>query len=307
MNSWQRVWIGGLDRAHRRLDDASAAPVLDRLRTASFPGALVVLSGAGARGRTGAEFLREVAQPLARERVVRDAGLDADAIERILTGLFVDRKSVAAVARDEGVVARVLERALVSRGVPVTPGEADEIVHLLQTGEFFGDIAATTSAVFRTVPRLAEAVLTDLPDLPRQPRSLIERFAIDFHDLVSVRIRQVAIDARDGRIDSPPPVLRRTLSHLYGIATIGTTRDLLRQLLHRSNRSVRLALVLYARANGFPIEEADIDSVLESMLDPDAPDLGPVLAEAVTVLRERYGARELGAVLEALQPADAGT
>jgi len=307
MNRWQQVWVGGLDGAHRLLSGVSAARVLDRFRTVSFPGALVVLAGDSARGQTGPEFLGEVTERLARERLMRDAGLDAAAIERILTSLFVDRESPAAVARDEGVVARVLERVLVSRSAPVTPGEADEIVRLLRTGEFFGDVETTTSAVLWTVPRLAEAILAGLPDLPRQPRSLVERLVLDLHDLVSVSVRQVAIDARDGRIDTPPPVLRRTLSHLYGVATIGTTRDLLRQLLHRDNRSVRLALMLYARSNGFPIEEGDIDTVLDRMLDSDAPDLGPVLAKAATVLSERYGARELDAVLEALQPVAPGT
>ena len=70
---------------------------------------------------------------------------------------------------------------------------------------------------------------------------------------------------------------------------------------------MRLALVLYARANGFPIDEADIDTVLDSLPDPDAPDPGPVLADVAMVLKERYGTGELDAALEALQPADPGT
>jgi hypothetical protein len=68
---------------------------------------------------------------------------------------------------------------------------------------------------------------------------------------------------------------------------------------------VRLALVLYARSNGFAIEERHIDVVYERLLATDQPDLGPVLAEALEFMKQRYGAGELEQVLGALQRATA--
>jgi len=116
-------------------------------------------------------------------------------------------------------------------------------------------------------------------------------------------IPQVAADLRDGKLDRPPPTMARALAVLYGFATVGEIRDLLKRLLAPENRSVRLALLLYARTNGFDVEEHDLDVVYKSLLAGDRPDLGPVLADALEFLEKRYGGDELNVVLQALQRA----
>lgn len=78
-------------------------------------------------------------------------------------------------------------------------------------------------------------------------------------------------------------------------------RGLLQRLLDPQNRSIRLALLLYARSNGFDLKEEDLDVVYESLLARDRPDLGPVLAAALEFMKGRYGGNELDAVLEALK------
>ena len=52
------------------------------------------------------------------------------------------------------------------------------------------------------------------------------------------------------------------------------------QLYAKDNRSVRLATIIYARSNGVDLTDQDIDTALNTVLNPDNPDLGPALVRA---------------------------
>lgn len=225
------------------------------------------------------------------------------AVEDLLTDLFVNRKRPSEVLEDPKTAAMLVRVALASQGIEVSPTEARDVVALLESGEFFGDLTSTTSAVFRTFPRLPQAILKDVPTVPTQPIRLLGSLVADFHELLG-GLRAIVKDvAEDGRLDTPPPVLRRTLGTLYGVATVGTTRDLLRELIQPKNRAVRLAIILYARANGIPLTEKHLDVLYENVLNPSDPDLGPALAAAVESLASRYSPAEIDEVLGALRTA----
>ena len=100
---------------------------------------------------------------------------------------------------------------------------------------------------------------------------------------------RVVGDLRDGQLDHAPALMTHTLRWLYGAASVKSVADMMATLLAPENESFRLALVLYARANGIPLEPEHLDALRTSVFDTEAPDLGPLLVVGVTELRERYG------------------
>jgi len=71
--------------------------------------------------------------------------------------------------------------------------------------------------------------------------------------------------------------------------------------LARENRTVRLALILYARSHGISeIDDDAIDKVVLA-LDPAHPDLRPLLLEAAERLRAKYGPGQASIVVRRLR------
>ena len=54
----------------------------------------------------------------------------------------------------------------------------------------------------------------------------------------------------DGKLDDTPAILSKTLGVLYSFATIGSTVEMIQELIKPEHESVRLAIVIYARTNG---------------------------------------------------------
>jgi hypothetical protein len=244
--------------------------------------------------------MRAAAAAPADTDAARAAGLGAGDVEEILGELFVRRTAPSDTGRPDSALTAALGQALAHEHLPVSQAETAEIVRLLETGQFYGDIVGSAGAVFHTIPALPQALLRDFPDvatLPlRAPRSI-------FGDVFALfgAVPRVIADLRDGRIDEPPATMTRFLAVLYGLATVDRLRDLMQRLLDPRNRSVRLALLLYARSNGFDLQDKDLDVVHESLFNTQQPDLGPVLATALEVMERRYTGGERERVLAALQ------
>jgi hypothetical protein len=305
MNRFDETWIAAIRRVERQLEGSTLEPervqtIGTLLRATNFPGALSLAALGEHRGSgepmAGAPFLRALAEGAAASPRVRDAGLDAGRIEQLLRAVLVERGGGGGDGIDEGTLAEILAAGAERAGVPVRPEEAGRIVRLLTTGEFFGDVASTTAVVLYTVPRLPLAVARDLATSPRHVRPIIRGLRRDLGGLVFDLPRLLA-DLRDGTLDDPGHILVHTMRALYDFSSPALIAETISTLIHPNNESVRLAIVIYARANGVPIEEADLDVLRTSVLNTAEPDLGPALAAAVVRLRERYGDDDLERVL----------
>jgi hypothetical protein len=178
-------------------------------------------------------------------------------------------------------------------GVPIEVEEARAALQLLLTGEFFRDVIEFSSIVLRTVPRLPVAVAGDLPRLPATLLGLLRGIVLD-----TVRFPQdvrTSIEAILNGATAPDAIpLRNTLGRFYDVATFREIATLLRTLLSPENETARLALILYARANGVPITQQHLDVLRDSVLNVENPDLAPILEAGVGFLRERYQGQLLG-------------
>jgi hypothetical protein len=273
------------------------ATMLTSLGTGSFfqfPGPFAVLTRLqDPREMLGEELLQQLATTIAPQI----SGLDAGKIARTLTALLVEPRRGNSEGINDEVLTELLRfaanEAAGQLGVPIEVEDARAALRLLLTGEFFRDVIDFSSIVLRTVPRLPVAVVGDIPRLPATLLGLLRGIVLD-----TVRFPQdvrSSIESILNGTDVPDAILlRNTLGRFYDVATLREIATLLRALFAPENETARLALILYARANGVPITQQHLDVLRDSVLNVENPDLAPILEAGVGFLRERYQDQLLG-------------
>jgi hypothetical protein len=277
-----------------------------RIGRLNFPGLLAVL-GTGDRrsGLLGAELLGAAARDVAFEGPP-DAKFEPGAAQRFLADVLQRHIPLSdiPVRESEG---EQLKRERFKQGIAALArrsgmlpslDQTERIASLLSNGEFFRDIGSTTAATLSTVRALPLAVAEDIRWSPRAIRLL---FALR-RDLrgTPASAWKLFAQLRDGELDDPPAVLSDTLGVLYETASIAAISEMIRTLLAKDNETFRLAIVLYARAAGIPIEEVDLDILRESAFNTDEPDLGPTLVRAVERLETTLSRKFINSVLDRL-------
>jgi hypothetical protein len=277
-----------------------------RIARLNFPGLLAVLGAGNQRsGLLGAELLSAAAQDVAFEGPP-DQKLEPGAVQRFLVDVLQRHRSLSdiPVRESEG---EELKRERFKQGIAALArrsgmlpslDQTERIASLLSNGEFFRDIGSATAATLWTVRALPLAVAEDIHWSPRAIRLLLA-LRRDLRG-TPASAWKVFAQLRGGELDDPPAVLSNTLRVLYETASIAAVSEMIRTLLAKDNESFRLAVVLYARSAGIPIEEADLDVLRDSVFDTDEPDLGPALARAVERLERNLGRNFLNGVLDRL-------
>ncbi len=175
------------------------------------------------------------------------------------------------------------------QGVPITAAEAREVVTLLTTGELFEDLGTGLAAAVRLGPQAPAALVKDVLALPELPPHLVAAIRRDLHDDPTRSPREVLVGLRDGRLEGK--VLSNTLPVLLGLAAPEAVVNTVRTLIAPENRTLRLAVVVYARLHGVDIDDEDLDTVYRA-IDPTNPDLSPLFAQGLTRVRDKYGRAE---------------
>jgi hypothetical protein len=282
------------------------ATLCRRIESLNFPGLLAVLGiGKKRSGLLGAELLGEAAQDVAFE-APPDENLEAGAVQRFLKAVLHENASLedVPVRESEGEERKraIFEQgisALARRGgMSFTGEQVERVADLLATGEFYRDIASTTAATLATAHELPLAIAEDIRWSPRAIHLLL---ALS-RDLRGTPASAWAVFAqlRDDELEQPPALLTHTLKLLYATASIAAISKMIRTLLAKDNETFRLAIVLYARSAGIPIEDADLDVLRESVFNTDDPNLGPALDRAIERLEEDFGRNFLIDALERL-------
>jgi hypothetical protein len=282
------------------------ATLCERIESLNFPGLLAVLGiGKKRSGLLGAELLGEAAQDVAFE-APPDENLEAGAVQRFLRAVLHENASLAdvPVRESEGEERKreIFEQgisALARRGgMSFTGEQVERVADLLATGEFYRDIASTTAATLATAHELPLAIAEDIRWSPRAIRLLLA-LSRDLRG-TPASAWSVFVQLRDGKLEQPPALLTDTLRTLYATASIAAISEMIRTLLAKDNETFRLAIVLYARSAGIPIEDADLDVLRESVFNTDDPNLGPTLDRAIERLEEDLGRDFLTGALDRL-------
>jgi hypothetical protein len=190
----------------------------------------------------------------------------------------------------------VLEEAAKELALPLTEEEARTAVELLLTGEFFRDAAASIQATLQAVPQLLLSAPQDVVSLPWRIFGLANAIVTGLIKLPGEAPHFVLDLVKSGAPKSPA-LLTQTLQWLYSNGTFRSASDLVWELTAPDNESLRLALIVFARAHGVPVTPELLDGA-RMLFRTDTPELGPVIQEGVNFLKERFGDR----VLESFKP-----
>jgi hypothetical protein len=203
---------------------------------------------------------------------------------------------------DPATIARAMSKLGRLAGSPIGVDEARAATELLTTGEFVGDTIGGLRVVLTLVPRVPVAVTRDVLTLPELPREIVEAIRADLKDDASRRPRDVVLDLRDGKLDHRRRVLTNTLQVLLVDSTPGVLVETIRDLIGPENRTVRLAVIIYARTQGVDLDEKDLDALVQA-LDPANPDLGVLLDRGLERVTAVHGdASRAVAVVQRLAP-----
>jgi hypothetical protein len=279
MKGFDGLWNAAVDRIQGQ-------GLVDQLRALDFPAALAVL-GVG-QAPPSPEPLPELLDQVAAQV----GGADGERLRHALQQLFVARKPPGGSgSRDVLIRALQVGGGIARPGLPVTPGEAAQVLELLRSGEFFSDAAGTTSAVVQLTQQLPRALVRDIPRTPSRLDELGEALARDGADALG-HISQLAADLLDGQLDRPPSPLTNTLRWLYGNAAATAVAETVRRIIARDNETARLAILIYARAHGIPLTPEGLDALHDGPLNSQDPDLGPALAAGVQALTAQRGGEQ---------------
>ncbi len=300
MGNFDQLIEAAIEHLRRRLlaqgwSSTEIAKLFGRIEIVHFPGLLAVLgTGENRSGLLGAELLNAAAQDVVFE-APPDGELKLGTVQRFLKEVLHRHVSLSELSVRESESGEIKQelfrkgvRALAMRsGLTLSLDQTARLADLLANGEFFRDIGSSTAVTLSTVRRLPLAVAEDIRWSPRAIRLL---FAL-MRDLRGkpVAAWKIFTGLRGGHLDDPPVVMTHTLRVLYATASIAAISEMIRTLLAKDNETFRLAVVLYARSAGIPIEEADLDVLRESAFHTDDPDLGPTLVHAIKRLEETLG------------------
>jgi hypothetical protein len=290
-------------RKKKKLSEPEIRELVPALRGTSFPGLLALLGARGTKtSGLGQELLHGAAGAVAAKPAIAGLGASPDDVERALTAVFVHGASTESAVPDpklRGALMGAAVQELAKRtGLALTPQEAKSALALLATGRFFGDLASVLASTVFAVRELPLDLAKDLPRLPHQVAALVVAVGRDLAGTPFAVPVVVEDLLADGKLDHPPAVLAHTMRCLLGFAAVRDTAHLVGELTR--NPSVRLAVVIYARAHNIPLEEKDLDLLRDNVFDAENPDLGPALGEAVNRYLDQKG---LPALLTALRTA----
>lgn len=191
----------------------------------------------------------------------------------------------------------VVEHVAKELAFPVTREEAITAGELLVTGEFFHDATSSLQVTLRTVPKLLLEAPRDVITLPGRVFGLVK--ALSEGMLAGPTDLQAILKAIvTSETPKSPALLQKALDALYDFGTFRNAANLVWELTAPDNQSLRLALLLFARANGVPVTPEHLEAA-RALFKTDSPDLGPTIVSGVKFLEERYGG-QIGGVLKHL-------
>ncbi len=158
---------------------------------------------------------------------------------------------------------------------PFTPEQAVEAVRLIKTGQFFADIRSTVRVSAEFFPGIRERIRTRLAG-PRRLACLSP--------------------AHSTNASVTPDSFSDLLACIYQNPLAGEIADTANILLQ--NDSIRLAIIVYARANGINLTNQDLDVLRDHALNTENPDLNLLAQHGINRLKEQYGIDEIDQLIE---------
>lgn len=205
------------------------------------------------------------------------------------------------------------EEAL-NRTLPLDNQQRHEAFQLVKSGQFKQDIESSIEQVYQInndLPLVAlreirnPEMLKELPqafakDLARNPIKIdsaptcVAKFANFFHKPNESIIPQ----------NCHPKFLTNTLAAAYQSPSIIKVAKTARIFTDKNNRSMRLAVIAYARMNGINITEQDLDTMDNFFNTNKDPDITPLVLAGLQMFADQYGLNDIQAAKDKIKNSD---
>jgi hypothetical protein len=274
-------------------EPSETSRVAKSVRRLNFAALIGLLAARSFEDTSTPDFLETAASAIAKDR--NNDSINKEQIKIFLTQVFSKGLRPAEAENNPE-----LRKELLSLGIKhlsksamntyATPEETQEVIRILETGQFWGDALAVTGAVYRWADEMPQGVLRTLlsPDPAIWIISLTKKIPRDLGKLPKTSPKEVILTEGVTKCNAPS-VFQESLTEFERLPPINRTAVMLTGVLARENRSARLALILYARSHGVSeIDDDTIDKVV-CALDQENPNLGPLLFEAAHRLKTKYG------------------
>ena len=265
--------------------DAEAKRLADGI---NFP-AKIALWAEGANESTApngdGDFLGELLEQADRNGDLDRMGTNKSKANDELQNIFREPNcSVGSPMSDQSrsqLINLAINRAAGQSGIG--PEDAQQAIELIETGQFYRDIGSSVSVVGSVLPKLANQLI-------QEPQSISGRFENLFEeirsDLRNDSDSQCLEDLNTGGSCEEPEVLRQIFEKLYQDPTLIIIRETTNELLN--NKSIRLAIIVYAQVNGINIDNEDL-AVAQQLLTGKDPDLENSSKIAIDRFVEKHG------------------
>lgn len=195
-----------------------------------------------------------------------------------------------ATASDDAMLKTAFEKATEQVIDSDDRAEVAKAIQLVKTGQFYQDIVSATKVSIGLIPQIRNSIGPELlrPSTVRCPVSSVVngiKGIVGNPDLRDIVDNPIALEA-----------LLRCIYEQEGPKAVAQTAGVLLQ-----NDSVQLAVIAYARANGIDLNESDLDTLRETVLNTDDPNLDPLVEAGIARLKEEYGVDEFEPVIQRME------
>lgn len=180
------------------------------------------------------------------------------------------------------LVDEIEQQQVIDRALPLDSDQRKEALELLKSGKAKDDLENSLSDIVQVLSSLkssgTQKLVTDLSNADHA-KALVSAMKTD----LQLRIEN-GLDRKH--------LFVNTLKVLNSGALGSIVSDTVKAFINKDNKTMRLAIIAYARLNGINITEDNLNT-LESTLSKDNPDFYPLLAGALDTMKKEYGIQDL--------------
>ncbi len=214
--------------------------------------------------------------------------------------LEIDTALRCVLELDEGDFKNIVsaDNSLLQSAIKVVGKNNDQVeitkaVQLIKTGKFYKDIIRAASTSIKLFPQLRNSINKELisPNIAICPISSISTGTKDI-------IKDPSSIIKD------PQLLESMLSCAYKNKPVEAVAQTASTLLQ--NDSIKLAIIVYARANGINLNEGDLDALRNTVLNTESPDFDILVDRGIVRLKEKYNGDRVNVLLNEMDSKEFG-
>ena len=168
--------------------------------------------------------------------------------------------------------------------------EIGKAIKLIKTGQFYSDIVSATKVSIKLLPQIKDTIGPGLldRDMLRCPLKKLQNRFKGFVNNASI----------SDHINNPK-ALEAMLRCTYEIGGAKAVAETARTLL--DNDTVKLSIIAYARANGFDINERDLNTLRETALNTDDPELDHLVEVGKSKLKQKFHLDQVESAMQGMK------